>query len=160
MNRKVPVRFGAGEKLEITSKAYLWLCGLLGIVFERILNIISSNEKMTNILLGLKIGGTVMNLEVLEERYPDGYFDHYIAMFQSEVNEDGFREHANMYIMIEGLDEFKKLVDEILLIEEKNDWEMFVDLAREYDKEYLNLEKIKSLAKTTVDIWKTENLQK
>jgi hypothetical protein len=25
MNRKVTVRFGAGEKLAITSKAYLWL---------------------------------------------------------------------------------------------------------------------------------------
>lgn len=97
-----------------------------------------------------------MNLEVLEERYPDGYFDHYIAMFQSEINEDGFREHANTYIMIEGLDEFEKLVDEIYLIEENNDWELFVDLAKEYEKEYLKLQNIKSLAKTALDIWKTQ----
>ena len=29
MNRKVPVRFGGGEKMEITSKSYLFLCCML-----------------------------------------------------------------------------------------------------------------------------------
>ncbi|OPZ85861.1 MAG: hypothetical protein BWY74_03798 [Firmicutes bacterium ADurb.Bin419] len=33
MNQKVPVRFVAGEKLEIISKAYLWLSEILGNVF-------------------------------------------------------------------------------------------------------------------------------
>ena len=51
MNRKVPVRFGAGEKLEITSKAYLWLSLLLrGAPYDREQVHLRKGQSMENVL--------------------------------------------------------------------------------------------------------------
>ncbi|WP_425800794.1 hypothetical protein ACHOLT_11660 [Desulfitobacterium sp. Sab5] len=90
--------------------------------------------------------------KISDERYPNHYFEHYIAMFQSEINRDGFKEHANFYIQIEGLDEFSKLIGEIILIDKNNDWGYFADLAKEFDQESMNIRNIKELAETAVEV--------
>ncbi|MCX7709437.1 MAG: hypothetical protein N2484_06255 [Clostridia bacterium] len=92
------------------------------------------------------------NEELMDERYPEGYFDHYIAMFQSEMNRSGFKEHADLYIKIEGYSEYKKLVDEIQCIGKNNDWDYFVYLAKELGKDNLDYTHIKELGEVAIEV--------
>jgi uncharacterized protein with ACT and thioredoxin-like domain len=89
---------------------------------------------------------------MMDERYPNGYFEHYIAMFQSHINKDGFKDHANFYIQIEGLEAFSELIEEINLINNNNDWSNFIALAKEFGKESMTVRDIKELAETAIEV--------
>ncbi|MCX7923115.1 MAG: hypothetical protein N3B21_14055 [Clostridia bacterium] len=95
--------------------------------------------------------------DYLEKNYPEGYFEHYIEMFQSNVCQEGFEEHANIYIQIEGFDELKKLISEIELIKNNNDWKYFIELAKDYDREYLDLQNIKALAEAAIKSYQKQD---
>lgn len=92
------------------------------------------------------------NEKLMDERYPEGYFDHFNAMFQFEADKQGFKEHAKLYIKIEGFDEFKNLVNEILDISKNNDWDYFVYLAEKYNGKCKSLSNIKELAESAIEV--------
>ena len=77
-------------------------------------------------------------LQNLTEKYPNGYFDHFLAMFASTPNEttiDDYRAHCEQYISIEGDDAFKSLKKEIEEIRDNNDIGLFIKLANTYELE-------------------------
>ncbi|REE93057.1 hypothetical protein A8990_102143 [Paenibacillus taihuensis] len=90
-----------------------------------------------------------------EEKYPENYFEHYIACFSSThqtLNQAGFENLAKLYIEIEGSDEFSELINEIELIKENDDWAYFEERARDFEIQGLTVVKLKEMAEVAIKI--------
>ena len=73
--------------------------------------------------------------EILEEKYPKGYLNHYIAMFASQFdkpNKDNFIVFTDLYIQMEGRKEFASLKSEIGKIKSLKDEMLYVKFANHY----------------------------
>lgn len=73
--------------------------------------------------------------EALEERYPKGYLNHFIAMFSSQFNKpikDNFIVFTDLYIQMEGRKEFASLKSEISRIKSQKDEMLYVRFANHY----------------------------
>jgi hypothetical protein len=70
--------------------------------------------------------------EQLEERYPKGYFNHYLAMFAThfdQLNTGSYKVYTNLYIQLEGKKEFDLLKEEIKKIKANKDIDSYVKIA-------------------------------
>ncbi len=70
--------------------------------------------------------------EKLEETYPKGYFNHYLAMFSShfdQLNSGSYKVYTNLYIQLEGKKEFDALKEEIKKIKANKDVDSYVKIA-------------------------------
>jgi uncharacterized protein YlbG (UPF0298 family) len=95
----------------------------------------------------------ILGVESMEEKYPELYFEHYIASFsgiRQEANEKGFLRLAELYVDIEGIDAFTELIKEINIIKENNDWSYFENIAKQFAKEELDESKLKEMAELTI----------
>lgn len=84
----------------------------------------------------------------LTEKYPDQYLNHYTSMFQANngrLNDESIKKHNELYISIEGEEEFKLLKQEAKLILCNNDVEL---LATELD---IDTDLIQKLIKVLID---------
>ena len=71
----------------------------------------------------------------LKEKYPEGYFDHWLAMYSthnSEITEDLIMLHADAYRVFEGMEELLELKAEVQLIIKNDDLKGFIRVARGY----------------------------
>lgn len=74
--------------------------------------------------------------ELLDEKYPKGYLNHYIAMFASQFDEpstDNFMIYTDLYIQMEGKKEFDALKSEIKRIKANDDVRLYLKFANNYD---------------------------
>lgn len=70
--------------------------------------------------------------EAMEEKYPKGYFNHYLAMFSAhfnQLNSDNYKVYTNLYIQLEGKKEFEALKEEIRKIKANKDLDSYVKIA-------------------------------
>lgn len=70
--------------------------------------------------------------EKLEETYPKGYFNHYLAMFAThfdQLNTGSYKVYTNLYIQLEGKKEFEALKEEIKKIKTNKDVDSYVKIA-------------------------------
>ena len=70
--------------------------------------------------------------EKLEERYPKGYFNHYLALFAlhfDQLNIGTYTIYTNLYIQLEGKKEFDALKEEIKTIKANKDVDSYVKIA-------------------------------
>ncbi len=73
--------------------------------------------------------------EKLEEKYPKGYLNHYLAMFASQFDKptiDNYKVYTDLYIQMESKKEFEDLKTEIKHIQKNNDLKSFVKIANYY----------------------------
>ena len=70
--------------------------------------------------------------EKLEETYPKGYFNHYLAMFAThfdQLNTGSYKVYTNLYIQLEGTKEFELLKEELKKIKANKDVDSYVKIA-------------------------------
>ncbi|MDF3026087.1 MAG: hypothetical protein K0S23_394 [Fluviicola sp.] len=70
--------------------------------------------------------------EKLEETYPKGYFNHYLALFSAhfdQLNSGSYKVYTNLYIQLEGKKEFELLKEEIKKIKANKDIDSYVKIA-------------------------------
>ncbi len=70
--------------------------------------------------------------EKLEETYPKGYFNHYLALFSThfdQLNSGSYKTYTNLYIQLEGKKEFEALKEEIKTIKANKDLDAYVKIA-------------------------------
>lgn len=87
------------------------------------------------------------------DKYPEGYFEHYIASFAGighKPNEAGFEQLVKLYIDLEGHEEFANLIQEIQAIKENNDWAHFERAAKEFGVKRLDTAKLKEMAEVAI----------
>ena len=86
--------------------------------------------------------------ESILDKYVGHYFEHYLICTSYEMTDKGYYELANRYLQIEGIDEFRNLIDEISRIEEANDWDAFVLYLKthEPDVDRATIQRIASIA--------------
>ena len=70
----------------------------------------------------------------IEEKYPEAYLEHFIAMYDGELTRASFREHAALAMSMEGKEYLVGLVEEIVLIEKNKDEKHFVNYAKEMEQ--------------------------
>lgn len=71
----------------------------------------------------------------LDEKYPKGYLNHYIAMFVSlfdKTSIDNFKTFTNLYIQMEGKPEFVALKAELKNIQKNNDLNLYLKYANSF----------------------------
>ncbi|WP_430401760.1 hypothetical protein [Fluviicola sp.] len=70
--------------------------------------------------------------EQLEEKYPKGYLNHYLALFSThfdQLNSGSYKVYTNLYIQLEGKKEFELLKEEIKKIKANKDVDSYVKIA-------------------------------
>lgn len=70
--------------------------------------------------------------EVLEEKYPKGYFNHYLALFSAHFNQlnvDSYKVYTNLYVQLEGKKELEGLKEELKKIKSNQDVDSYVKIA-------------------------------
>ena len=94
-----------------------------------------------------------------EEKYPDLLFEHYIVTSNTshiQLTKAGFTELANLYKTFEP-DSVERLISEITLISDNNDWEYFSNLANELGVYGLSSDILKEMAEVAVQVLKYES---
>ncbi|MCD8416071.1 hypothetical protein G1J88_11480 [Tenacibaculum dicentrarchi] len=89
----------------------------------------------------------------IKEKYPNAYFDHWIAMLAttgSELNDDGIKEQIEMYKNFEGEDEFNQLQKELKIIINNQDIAQFTKVANNYGLNKLKTEHLQLIAEQIV----------
>ena len=89
----------------------------------------------------------------LSEKYPKGYFDHWIAMFSannSDVIERLISEYADMYKSIEGDEAFSGLKTELQSILKNDDLEEFISIAIDYGLEKIEIQHLITMAEIII----------
>ncbi|ANY70012.1 hypothetical protein BBD42_28555 [Paenibacillus sp. BIHB 4019] len=88
-----------------------------------------------------------------EEKYPEHYFEHYIACAGTShvsLDQEGFRELAQTYLHIEGIEALRELVQEIHAIAENNDWSFFADHSTPIVEPPMKIAQLKLLAQEAI----------
>lgn len=70
--------------------------------------------------------------EKLEETYPKGYFNHYLALFAAhfdQLNSGSYKVFTNLYIQLEGNKEFEALKEELKKIKANKELDSYVKIA-------------------------------
>lgn len=73
---------------------------------------------------------------ILDEKYPKGYLNHYIAMFASQFDKpsiDNFKTYTDLYIQMESKKEFVDLRNELATIKKNNDLKLYLKYANCYE---------------------------
>jgi len=83
--------------------------------------------------------------KILRNNYPDGYINHYLAMYsvhQKEFSSENFENQNAMYVACEGKDEFQNLKNEVIKVRQQADLELFLKLAITYKIEDINIDNL------------------
>ena len=71
-------------------------------------------------------------IEILEEKYPKGYLNHYLSMFASQFDKpsiENFNMYTDLYIQMESKKEFADLKNELKNIKKNNDLKLYLKYA-------------------------------
>jgi hypothetical protein len=74
---------------------------------------------------------TELGNKKMKEKYPDEYFEHFIAMFNEILSEETLKNHLSLAKAMEGIDYIIGLKEELQLMELNNDQKYFIELAKE-----------------------------
>ncbi len=88
--------------------------------------------------------------EHLEEKYPKGYLNHYLAMFTANFNTpsiDNYQVYTNLYIQMEGIKEFNNLKTEIKNIRKNNDLNLYLKIINYSEIENFGKEQLNEMIK-------------
>jgi len=67
----------------------------------------------------------------MEEKYPEQYFEHFMAIFNENLTEEALKDHLGLANAMEGLEYIKGLKEELQLIKLNNDQQHFIKKVRE-----------------------------
>ena len=76
-----------------------------------------------------------MEKKTIENKYPEVFLQHFLMMFNADINEEEFESHISLAHHMEGLDYLKDLKEEIELIIKNGDQSYFVSMMKENDYE-------------------------
>ena len=88
--------------------------------------------------------------EELEIKYPKGYLNHYLAMFTSQFDKpslDNYKIYTDLYIQMEGKDEFIDLKKELKKIKANNDLDSYLKIANYFEIENFGIEQLNEMIK-------------
>lgn len=80
-----------------------------------------------------------------EDNYPDGYIEHYLAMYsihQEGWSNEDFETQNGMYIAFEGKEEFQNLKNEVIKAKQQADLDRFLKLPIVKDIKGINLDNL------------------
>ena len=86
--------------------------------------------------------------KIYKEKYPEGYIQHYLAMFgaiQDNLLESNFESQNRMYLDNEGKEEFLELRNEVAKAKQQKDLNWFLQLAKFFEIENINLESLNKM---------------
>lgn len=93
----------------------------------------------------------------MNDKYPENYFEHFIVsidMAGVPCNTEGFKKLAEIYLSIEGIDTFAELINEIMTIQEANDWSYFYEnVSKFFDLNEMDEDKLKELASVAITFY-------
>ena len=92
--------------------------------------------------------------EILEEKYPKGYLNHYITMFASLFNKPtiyNFKSYTDIYIQMESEKEFLDLKNELKNIKKNNDLNLYLKYANRYEIEGFETKQLNDMIKVIED---------
>lgn len=92
--------------------------------------------------------------ELYREKYPNDYFDHYIAMFaanQPNTDVSNFSDQIELYLNFEGKDEFRELQNEVNQIMKNEDYKWFLKQAMADEIPNINLDKLRAMMNSIID---------
>lgn len=95
----------------------------------------------------------------LEIKYPKGYLNHYLAMFTSQFDKptlDNYKMYTDLYIQMEGKDEFINLKKELKNIKMNNDLDSYLKFANYFEIENFGIEQLNEMIKV-IETYKVEN---
>lgn len=72
----------------------------------------------------------------LQDKYPDNCFEHFLAMFNEEPNKETIKQFIKMAVDFEGVKYLKNVLSEMKQAETDNDWQLFINLSLEFEKEF------------------------
>jgi hypothetical protein len=84
----------------------------------------------------------------LDKIYPEQGIKHYLAMYSihyTAADKDNYEAFNNLYISIEGIDEFKSLKEEVMLMNNNNHWTEFFQIAIENDIKNMDMSRVKEM---------------
>ncbi len=95
----------------------------------------------------------------LEKKYPKGYLNHYFAMFASQFDKptlDNYKTYTDLYIQMEGKDEFVDLKKELKIIKTNNDLDSYLKIANYFEIENFGIEQLNEMIKV-IETYKIDN---
>lgn len=92
----------------------------------------------------------------LKDKYPGGYFEHWIVMLSTmnvEFNKIGFEDQIDNYVNFEGEEEMKMLQNEVNLILEAKDLMKFKAIGKQFDIDEIDKSSLELMA-NVIKSWK------
>jgi hypothetical protein len=89
--------------------------------------------------------------ETMEEKYPKGYFRHYLVMFFQTFDTPAIERYEiynDLYIQMESKKEFNGVKSEIKAIKSNNDMDLFLKFANRIGNVYFKREHLNAMIKT------------
>jgi len=90
----------------------------------------------------------------IEEKYPEVLFAHFIALFGGEMTRKAYRQHAEQAMIIEGEEYLSALAKEMNLIEKNQDWDYFIQFAKEVGVLNIGVKEIAEMKEEIVNLIK------
>ena len=94
--------------------------------------------------------------DILEEKYPKGYLNHYLSMFAANIgkpSKENYRMFTDLYIQLEGKKEFIDLKAELERIKKNDDLFLYLKFANRFDLEGFGMNQLKEMIKE-IEIFK------
>lgn len=88
--------------------------------------------------------------DILEEKYPKGYLNHYVAMFASVFDKpsvDNFKIYTDLYLQMESKKEFIALKNELANIKKNNDLNLFLKYANDFQLAEFRMKQLNDMIK-------------
>jgi len=95
----------------------------------------------------------------MEEKYPKGYFRHYLVMFFQTFDTPAIERYEiynDLYIQMESKKEFNGVKSEIKAIKSNNDMDLFLKFANRIGNVYFKREHLNAMIKT-IENYKIES---
>mgnify|MGYP000489436363 CR=1 FL=1 len=97
--------------------------------------------------------------EKLESKYPKGSLNHYFALFASHFDKptlNNYKSFNDLYIRMEGKDEFSNLQKELQIIKTNNDLDLYLKIVNYFEIEDFGTEQLNEMIKV-LETYNVEN---
>lgn len=97
-----------------------------------------------------------MTAQEIDEKYPESFFDHFLAMFNNTLNEEEIENHINIASAFEGIGYVRDLKKEIKLILKNGDEGYFISKMQQKGYDNFNKDTIQLIVKISKDFIQTD----
>ncbi|MFV0592508.1 MAG: hypothetical protein ACK5M7_14060 [Draconibacterium sp.] len=87
---------------------------------------------------------------LLYEKYPKAYLNHYITMFASVFDKpsaDNFKVYTNLYLQMEGKKEFEDLKNELKIVKQNHDLNLYLKFANDFQIADFGIKQLNDMVK-------------